>query len=69
MKLLDGKKMSEKILADIKNKIKKNLTLAVILVGDNAVSEIFINQKRIACEKVGIGFKFFKFPAKISGKN
>jgi len=68
MKLLDGKKLSEKILGNIKREIKKRklkLTLAVIQVGENPVSQIFINQKRKACEKTGINFKLFKFPAKI----
>jgi len=69
MKLLDGKKLSEKILGNIKEEIKKRklkLTLAVIQVGENPVSQIFINQKKKACEKTGINFKLFKFPAKIS---
>jgi len=69
MKLLDGKKLSEKILGNIKGEIKKRklkLTLAVIQVGENPVSQIFINQKKKACEKTGINFKLFKFPAKIS---
>jgi len=69
MKLLDGKKLSEKILADLKREIKKSnlkLRLDVVQVGENSVSQIFINQKKKACEKTGINFKLFKFPAKIS---
>jgi len=69
VKLLDGKKLSEKILGNIKGEIKKRklkLTLAVIQVGENPVSQIFINQKKKACEETGINFKLFKFPAKVS---
>ncbi len=69
MKLLDGKKLSEKILGDIKGEIKKRklkLTLAVVQIGENPVSQIFINQKKKACEKVGINFRLFKFPVKVS---
>ncbi len=68
MKLLDGKKLSEKILANLKKQIsqsKLRLRLAVIQVGENLVSQVFINQKKKACQKTGIDFKLFKFPAKI----
>lgn len=68
IKILDGKKLAEKILNNLKKKIKEKklkLTLAVVLVGANQISEIFINQKRMACEKVGVNFKLFKFPSKI----
>jgi len=68
MKILDGKKLAERILTNLKNKIKKaklRLTLAVVLVGDNPVSKIFINQKKIACEKTGIAFRLYKFSVKI----
>ncbi len=70
-KILDGKKLAEKILINLKKKIKEKklkLTLAVVLVGENRVSEIFINQKRIACENIGVNFKLFKFPAKIKNQ-
>ena len=66
MILLDGKNLSEKILVGLRKNNKRKLTLAVILVGENSVSEIFIYQKRIACEKVGINFKIFKLSAKLS---
>ncbi len=69
MKFFDGKKLSEKILDNIKKEIKNRrlkLKLAVILVGNNQVSKIYINQKKKACEKVGIDFQLFKFPVKIS---
>jgi len=69
MKILNGKKLSEKILVNFKKEIKKSkrqLTLTVVQVGENPVSQIFINQKKKACEKIGLGFRLFKFPAKIS---
>ena len=68
MKILNGKKLSEKILVNLKKEIKKSklkLRLAVVQVGENPVTQIFINQKKKACEKTGINFKLFKFPAKI----
>jgi len=67
--ILNGKELSEKILAKLKKAVKKSklkLRLAVIQVGENSVSQVFINQKKKACEKTGINFKLFKFPTKIS---
>ena len=72
MVIFDGKKLAEEILADIKDKISKDnlqLKLAVAQVGENAVSQIFINQKKKACERVGIGFELFKFSAEISSSD
>ena len=71
MKLLNGKKLAEEILADLKKKIKKNklkLTLAVVQVGENLVSQVFINQKEKACKRIDVGFKIYKFPVKIQPK-
>ena len=68
-KILDGKKLSEEILENLKKKIKTRglkLSLAVVQVGENPVSKIFISQKKKACERVGIDFKLCKLPAKIS---
>jgi len=67
-KNLDGKKLSEKILKNLQREIERSklkLKLAVIQVGENPVSQIFINQKRKACQRINIDFKLFKFPAKI----
>jgi len=47
-KILNGKKIAQKILKELKKKIKKNhlkLTLGVVLVGENKISKIYINQK------------------------
>lgn len=68
-KILDGKKLSEKILEKIKKEIQNRhlkLKLAVILVGENPVSEIFIHQKKKACEFAEIDFKLYKFPKNIN---
>jgi methylenetetrahydrofolate dehydrogenase (NADP+)/methenyltetrahydrofolate cyclohydrolase len=68
MKILDGKKLSEKILRKLRKQIKKsgkNLQLAVILVGRNSISRIFIRQKESACQKIGIKFQLYQFEEKI----
>lgn len=68
-KILDGKRLSEHILEQIKKDIRKSrlkLRLAIVQVGENPASEAFIKQKKKACEKVGIDFKLYKFQKKIS---
>ena len=73
MKLIDGKKISEKVLDEIKfsvqNRVKNNLKiphLAAILVGDDGASKTYVNSKIKACEKVGLKSSFFKFDDSIS---
>ena len=73
MKLIDGKKISEKVLDEIKfsvqNRVKNNLKiphLAAILVGDDGASKTYVNSKIKACEKVGFKSSLFKFDESIS---
>ena len=73
MKLIDGKKISEKVLDEIKfsvqNRVKNNLKiphLAAILVGDDGASKTYVNNKIKACEKVGFKSSLFKFDESIS---
>ncbi len=69
MIILNGKKLSEKILKSLKKEItekKLKLRLAVILVGGDQISKIFVRQKEITCQKVGIKFSLLKFSGKIS---
>jgi methylenetetrahydrofolate dehydrogenase (NADP+)/methenyltetrahydrofolate cyclohydrolase len=64
MKLLKGKKIADGILAKIKADIlkKKNKpSLAVVLVGDDKASQIYVALKEKAAKKVGIGFELYKF--------
>jgi len=71
-KVLDGKKLSEKILDNLKKEIEKKqlkLKLAVVLVGEDPNSKIFVKQKKKACQKIGIDFKLFQFPEKIREAN
>ena len=66
--LLDGKKVSLEILDDVKERVAKmNVTphLAVILVGDNPASEIYVRNKKLAAEKVGIMSSIIKLDANI----
>lgn len=64
MKLLQGKKIANAIRADIKLKIKKQKLkphLAVILIGENRASKLYIELKAQAAKKVGIKLILYKF--------
>lgn len=59
--LIDGKAISSELLENIKSKITKRISagkrapcLAVILIGEDPASAIYVRNKRMACEKVGI---------------
>ncbi|WP_343188400.1 bifunctional methylenetetrahydrofolate dehydrogenase/methenyltetrahydrofolate cyclohydrolase FolD [Buchnera aphidicola (Ceratoglyphina bambusae)] len=66
-KIIDGKKISkklqEKICLEVKKKIKfgnRPPGIAVILVGNDSSSKIYIREKQIACKKVGFVLKCWK---------
>ena len=73
MKLIDGKKISDQLLEEIKlsvqNRLKNNLKvphLAAILIGDDGASKTYVNSKIKACEKVGFKSSLFKYDESIS---
>lgn len=73
--LIDGKKIAAEMRAEIASTIQKTLNaglpqpgLAVILVGDDPASEIYVRNKRLACEEVGIKSFYHKFPVSIKEK-
>lgn len=64
MKLFDGKKAARKILKELAANIKKEklrLKLAVILVGDDSSSRLYVKLKKEATTKVGIEFEEYFF--------
>ncbi len=67
--IIDGVAASLELKKNIKKKIEKcGLTpsLAVIMVGDNKASEIYVRNKKKACEMVGIKFTKIDLPETIS---
>jgi methylenetetrahydrofolate dehydrogenase (NADP+)/methenyltetrahydrofolate cyclohydrolase len=73
--ILDGKLISQKLIATIGEKISKRIEkghpppgLAVVLVGDNPASEIYVRNKVKACKKSGINSVSFKLPRTVSEK-
>ncbi|MFA4817933.1 MAG: bifunctional 5,10-methylenetetrahydrofolate dehydrogenase/5,10-methenyltetrahydrofolate cyclohydrolase [Parcubacteria group bacterium] len=64
MKLLRGKRIAGKILADLKKAIKKENNrpgLAVILIGENKASGVYVGLKKKAAKEIGINFSLHKF--------
>ena len=60
MKLIDGKKIAESIRKEIRKKISKlshKPGLAVVQVGDNAISTVYVNLKQKAAQEVGMHFE------------
>lgn len=68
--ILDGKKVAEKIKADIKTQIVERQQrglrvpgLAVILVGDDPASKIYVHNKELACKAAGIISRAYNLPS------
>ena len=69
MQILSGKEVAAKVLAEVKAgvaalraKTGVQPTLAVILVGDDPASQIYVRNKKRAADEVGIGARDFLFP-------
>ncbi len=67
--IMDGKALSEKLKNNLKNEVEelkskgKNPCLAVIIVGDNPASKIYVNNKKKSCEALGIKSLEYALPA------
>ena len=63
--IIDGKMLSKKIREQLKNEVEKeNLhpKLAVVLVGNDEASKIYIKNKSKACNDIGIAFEEYLLP-------
>jgi len=66
--VIDGKKMAKEIIEGLKPRIqrlkKKNIipTLAIVLLGDNPASKVYIRNKQRACEEIGMHSVLYEFP-------
>lgn len=70
MILIDGKKISQEIkdevkeqVSALKEKIKRDISLAVILVGDDSASQVYVRNKKKACEYTGMRSVSYELPA------
>jgi len=60
-RILDGKAIAESVLEEVKSQVDERLEagkpapgLAVVLVGDNPASQVYVRNKIRSCEKTGI---------------
>jgi methylenetetrahydrofolate dehydrogenase (NADP+) / methenyltetrahydrofolate cyclohydrolase len=68
MILLNGQKLADRILGNLKKEIKcrrLKLKLAVVLVGNDPASKIYVRKKGQAAKKIGIDFKLYHFSGKL----
>jgi len=71
--IIDGKKIANNLLEEIKQEIQDRVSkggkqpcLAVILIGNNPASHVYVKNKKLACEKVGIKSISYDFDISIS---
>ncbi len=71
MSILDGKKAAKDLKEEVRVRLSEyykkgapKCNLAIIMVGDNPASEIYVKNKAKACEAVGIGGKLIKLSEK-----
>ncbi|MCI9575809.1 MAG: bifunctional methylenetetrahydrofolate dehydrogenase/methenyltetrahydrofolate cyclohydrolase FolD [Clostridiales bacterium] len=68
-KKIDGKAVAEEVHEQVKREVdrleRKGITpgLAVVIVGDDPASRTYVNNKKKACEKVGIYSEEYALPA------
>ncbi len=66
--IIDGKKISQDIKDEVKEQVAKlkeeeiTVTLAVILVGKDPASSVYVNNKKKACEYTGIRSLSYELP-------
>ena len=67
--ILDGKKLAKKVIGQVRDEIKAlgiEPGLAVVVVGDDPASRIYVNSKKRDCKKCGIRSEEFALPESTS---
>src|SRR3989344_5021011 len=70
-KIIDGRALAAQIQQEVKDQITKlhlHPGLAVILIGHNPASELYVALKAKAAKRVGIMFSLYRFETKASAK-
>jgi len=70
-KILDGKRIADQLLDDLRVRVAQRVAsgrtapgLAVVLVGDDPASAVYVRNKRRACQHIGFNAKDFDLPAR-----
>lgn len=69
-RLLDGKAIAQQIQSELREKVSEFVseqgfipTLAAVLVGDDPASQVYVRNKQLACERVGIASQLHRLAA------
>ena len=72
-KIIDGKTIAQQVRLEVTEKVQQRLAagkrapgLAVVLVGENPASQIYVASKRRACDEVGFISRSYDLPATTS---
>jgi len=72
-KIIDGKTIAQQVRLEVAEKVQQRVAagkrapgLAVVLVGENPASQIYVANKRRACEEVGFISRAYNLPASTS---
>ena len=72
--IIDGKALAKKIRVNLKEEVEElkskgiNPKLAVIMVGDNPASKVYVKNKSKACEEIGVAYEEFLLDESVTGK-
>ena len=64
--MIDGKQIANELIGTIGERVRaagKPVVLAVVLVGDNPASQVYVRNKMRACERAGVQSQRFDMPA------
>jgi methylenetetrahydrofolate dehydrogenase (NADP+)/methenyltetrahydrofolate cyclohydrolase len=68
--IIDGKKIAAEVRAEVKEQVMRRMAtgkrapgLAVILIGDNPASQVYVNNKQKACDEVGFLSRSYHLPS------
>ena len=67
--IIDGKKISAEIRQEIAAELSEKPGLAVILVGDDPASQVYVRNKEKACHEVGFNSFFYKMESSVTEKS
>lgn len=76
MQLIDGKKIAKDLENETKDKLASFraahkgivIKLAVVVLGNDSATEVFLKKKREMAQRLGIGFKAYRYPINITGQ-
>jgi len=64
--IINGKKIAEEIIAELKQKPVPKRFFAVFLVGNDSTSASFVRQKEKTAKALGIDFRIYSYPKEIT---